>query len=118
VFEYVKALVKIRKEHPAFRMRTGDQIQSNILFEEHMPDGVVGYVIDGAAMRDEWRRIKVYYNGSHIPQKLFFEVKNWKLAVRNNRMADGENINGIITLQPFSCSILYLEIPRQNPNSL
>lgn len=116
VFDYIKALVKIRKEHPAFRMRTADQIQSYIRFEEHMPEGVVGYVIDGAAMRDEWRRIRVYYNGGHTIQKLFLEVKNWKLAVRNNRIAAGEIIRDHILLQPFSCNILYLEIPRQNQN--
>ena len=116
VFEYIKALVKIRKEHPAFRMRTADQIQANIRFEEHLPEGVVGYVIDGAAMRDDWRRIRVYYNGGHIIQKLFMEVKNWKLAVRNNRLATGEIIRDHIILQPFSCNILYLEIPRQNHN--
>ena len=116
VFDYVKALVRIRKEHPAFRMRTADQIQANIRFEEHLPEGVVGYVIDGAAMRDDWRRIRVYYNGGHTIQKLFMEVKNWKMAVRNNRIATGEIIRDHIILQPFSCNILYLEIPRQNSN--
>jgi pullulanase len=116
VFEYIKALVRIRKEHPAFRMRTAEQIQANIRFEEHLPDGVVGYLIDGAAMRDEWRRIRVYYNGGHTIQKLFLEVKNWKLAVRNNRIAAGEVIRDYILLQPFSCNILYLEIPRQSSN--
>jgi len=81
-----------------------------------LPEGVVGYVIDGAAMRDDWRRIRVYYNGGHTLQKLFLEVKNWKLAVRNNRIASGEIIRDYIMLQPFSCNILYLEIPRQNEN--
>jgi len=73
-------------------------------------------IIDGAAMLAEWRRISFYYNGGHTIQQLFMEVTNWKQAIRNIRMSAGEIISDYIILQPFSCNILYLEIPRQNPN--
>ena len=32
VFDYVKALIKMRKEHPAFRMRTGKEVADHIVF--------------------------------------------------------------------------------------
>lgn len=118
IFDYVKFLVAMRKQHPSFRMRTADQIQKNILFEESVPDGVVAFTIDGAAMRDEWRKIRVYYNGGSTSQRLFLEVKNWKAAIKNNRVAQNESVRGSLTLSPHSCTILYLEIPQLNPNSL
>ena len=59
---------------------------------------------------------RVEDNGGLTIQKLFMEVKNWKLAVRNNRIAAGEIIRDYIILQLFSCNILYLDLPRQNPN--
>ncbi|MEO8406590.1 MAG: type I pullulanase, partial [Chitinophagaceae bacterium] len=111
VFDYVKALISIRKEHPSFRMRTAEQIQQNIRFEQSLPAGVVGYTIDGAAMKDRWRRIRIYYNGSDKEQSIILDSKNWLAAIMNNKIARGENIVSVVRVKAHSCTILYLQIP-------
>jgi pullulanase len=110
VFDYVKAFISIRKEHPAFRMKTAEQIQHNIWFETDMPGGVVGFTLDGVSMRDDWRRIRVYYNGSSSRFTLTLDAKNWRTAVINNTIANGESARNQVTLEPYSCTILYLVI--------
>jgi pullulanase len=112
VFEYVKTLIKIRKTHPAFRMRTADQIRTHLRFEEAMPSGLVSYTIDGAALKDTWRKIKVYYNGSNTEKQFILDSKRWSAAILNNTITNGQNIQGIITLKPYTCTILYLQIPE------
>lgn len=111
VFEYVKALIAMRKEHPAFRMRTAEQLHNNIRFADNMPDGVVAYTLDGAAMKDNWRKIRVYYNGSNRVQELPIDSKGWLGGILNNTFAQGDPVNGSITLQPHSCTVLYMKIP-------
>lgn len=113
VFEYVKGLIRIRKEHPALRMKSADQVQNNIWFEQDVPPGIVAFTLDGVAMRDEWRRIRIYYNGSSSRQKLPLDTKNWRVAVSDNKIAQGVSIRHTVSLAPHSCTILYLAISWQ-----
>jgi pullulanase len=109
VFDYVKELIKIRKEHPAFRMRTTKEIGDNLAFLEKLPDGVVGYTINGLAVNDSWKKIKVYFNGSGEKQEIKSENQNWKVAILNNQMTKNSNLPGILTLNPYSCILLYTD---------
>lgn len=111
VVEYVKALIAIRKEHPAFKMRTTEQLQAHLEFEENLPQNVVAYFIDGAALNDDWRKIKVYYNGSAEEVTAVLETKNWSSAIFNNRVVERDGFSNFIILQPYSCTILCKKIP-------
>lgn len=70
VMDHVKKLVQLRKAHPAFRMTSAKHIASHIKFLD-MPEGMVGYSINGAAVNDRWKKIVVVFNGSgktaHVP---------------------------------------------------
>ena len=59
VFEYVQALIKMRKAHPAFRMTSAADISRNIFFQEKLPPQVVAYTINGAGVKDKWKKIFV-----------------------------------------------------------
>jgi pullulanase len=111
VYEYVKGLVKMRKDHPAFRMQTQAQIAGHIRFDEQTPKGVVAYEINGAAVDDTWKKIRVMYNGSAEPQQMNVGDASWKVFVSNNTMqASKLNTNIIqnnIILKPYSATILY-----------
>lgn len=109
--EYVKALIAIRKEHPAFKMRTAEQLQAHLEFEENLPDNVVAFSIDGAALNDDWRKIKVYYNGSPEEVTAVLETRNWSSAILNNRVVERDSFSNFIILQPYSCTILCKKIP-------
>jgi len=64
VFEYYKNLIRLRKNHPAFRMTGAFQIQKNIHFCTEYKPGMVGYCIDGAVTDDPWKTITLIFNGN------------------------------------------------------
>ena len=107
VFEYVKALIKMRKEHPAFRMATAIEIAGLIRFTKKTPAGVIVYEINGKGVNDKWQKILVMFNGTDKSKSISLYSENWQTAILNNEIAMGENPLASIDLKPFSCSIFY-----------
>ncbi|MEY3059936.1 MAG: type pullulanase [Bacteroidota bacterium] len=111
VYGYVKGLIKMRKEHPAFRMHTQSQIAGLIRFDEQTPKGVVAYEINGAAVGDSWKKIRVIYNGSAEVKQLNPGDGSWKVFVSSNTMqtakSNAGSIQNTVVLQPYSATILY-----------
>ncbi len=60
VYDYVRALIHLRKTHPAFRLRTGEQVKELLHFHD-TPGGIVAYTINGEAAGDSWKQILVIY---------------------------------------------------------
>ena len=65
VFDYVKALIQLRKEHPSFRMTRVEQIKKFIHFDMSAAPGTIAFTIDGFAVKDKWKKIFVVYNGNN-----------------------------------------------------
>lgn len=108
VFEYVKSLIKMRKEHPAFRMMSAKQIASNIKFLEGMPAGVIAYIINGAAVGDKWKKIFVAFNGTGKDVSLPAQSGNYKCFIAGNMISETiGGYEGYWRLAPFSCNIMY-----------
>ena len=108
VFNYVKSLIRLRKGHPAFKMTTGADIRKNILFFDDLPSHVIGYEINGAAVKDSWHKIQVWFNGGAVVKIIYLQDKGWKSAIENNYFSWGK-VDKEILLQPYSCTILYSE---------
>ena len=107
VFTYVQQLIKMRKAHPAFRMQTTAQLQSSIHFFDAAPKGVVGYQINGAAVKDSWRQIQVWFNGSAVEKTILLAKETgFKTAIVNNLFVAPAAID-VLALKPYSCTILY-----------
>jgi len=107
VYEYVKSLIKLRKEHPLFRLTTQKDIAADIIFRKNLPDGVIGYTLKGKHSGDKWNTIQVFFNGSSTEQKVVI-TKKWKAAVLNNVYTETKNeFLSTINLKPYSCTILY-----------
>ncbi|MFM2138334.1 MAG: hypothetical protein RJA57_641 [Bacteroidota bacterium] len=109
VYEYVRGLIRIRRSHPAFRMEKAAQIARYIHFTDPLPDGLIAYTINGAAVGDPWRKIWVCFNGNEQGQNVAAPNGTWRSAVRDNRVSTGsrEPITRQVLLAPFSCSIFY-----------
>jgi len=110
VFNYVKALIKMRKEHPAFRMNSAKSIRDNVKFYQNLPPGVVGYEINGSALNDSWKKVLVLFNGTNTEKEITLRETKWKQVIKNNFFPPkliGE-VNSIL-MNPFSCSIYYQE---------
>jgi pullulanase len=108
VFEYVKALIKMRKDHPAFRMTTAKQIADNIKFMEEMPPGLIVYTINGEKVGDKWKKIFVAFNGSGKEISIAAQPGNYKVFVSGNMLSETiGGREGYWRIDPYSCSILY-----------
>ena len=107
VVQYVKDLIRLRRQHPAFRMYTGAQIANYLHFDEHTPSGVVAYTLNGAAMADSWKKIWVGFNGSGASRQLKLPTGSWHTGLGTDGSHDTHN--GSIRLEGYNAIILYLQ---------
>lgn len=62
--EYMKGLIKLRKEHPAFRMAEAEMVREHLSFLEMPEMYMVGYRIEGAALGDSFEEVLVLMNAN------------------------------------------------------
>jgi pullulanase len=107
VMYYVRTLIRIRRQHPAFRMYTASQIAENLRFDPSTPSGTIAYTLDGAAMQDKWKKIWVAFNGTAAKQQLALAPGSWRtgLASDGSQGVRKKTIN----VPPYSAFILYLD---------
>ena len=104
---YVQSLVKMRKEHPAFRMPTAEQVKQNLKFDNTAVPGTIVYSINGVAVNDKWKKIWVAFNGSDSDKEVNLPAGNWKTAVDTE--AGEPQHAGHVHLKKFSAIVLYEE---------
>jgi pullulanase len=103
MYEYVRSMIRLRKEHPSFRMTTAEQIVENLRFLENTPAGMVAYTINGKAVKDTWKRILVVYNGNPGRSQLSIPTGKWKMFDPHS----GVLLDSKASLPPYSCTIFY-----------
>ncbi len=72
VYKYYRGLIKLRKKHSAFRMRTAGQIKKHLQFISS-PGNTVGFKLENHANNDPVKTIIVLYNP-------YFEWKHFELG--------------------------------------
>ena len=75
----------MRREHPAFRMASTEQVVENLKFIDS-PEGTVMFTLNGAAVGDEWQEILVVYNGNRTGVDMVFPEGEWNLVCEDGRM--------------------------------
>lgn len=95
VYNWYKSLIQLRKNHPAFRMTSAEQIRQNLTFLDVPEKNLIAYTINGSAVGDSWKTIAVLLNGTATAKEFTIPTGNWKVAV------DGEQIEekGLKTLE-------------------
>jgi len=106
IVDYVRSLIKLRKDHPAFRMSTAGDILNNIKFMDSRQDGIVSYTINGAAVKDTWKKIVVIFNGTNARKTISLPNGVWKVAIWNNVPDDSATASPLF-VEPYSCTVLY-----------
>ena len=99
--EFVKGLIKIRKEHPAFRMSSQQDISKNLKFTE-VNKNYICYTINAEAVGDSWKKIAVVLNGNGYGQKVKLPNGIWKVIVKDGLV----DVNG---LEAFSKGRINIE---------
>lgn len=63
-YKYYKELIALRKAHPAFRMTSAEEVARNLRFDKTEEPNLISYSLLNNANGDEWKEIKVIFNGS------------------------------------------------------
>ncbi len=84
VYNYYKALIALRKHHPAFRMPTTKMIQDHLQFIDMTDPLVIAYQIKGNANNDAWKDILVLINGDATEKTITLPTGKWQLASDGN----------------------------------
>ncbi len=108
VVNYVKSLIAMRRQHPAFRMTRAEDIAQNIHFRNNAPEGTVIYELNGAAVGDSWSKITVVFNGTGDSREIMLEGQ-WQVFSSDNQVRKpGTAVQGgKLVVQPYSCTIVY-----------
>jgi pullulanase len=110
-FQYYKNLIALRKTHPAFRMTSEKMIQQHLEFLSLNSPLLVGYTLKNNTNGDQWKNIRVYFNGDENDIKQTIEG-TWKIAC-NGQIINQNGIetiqNQFITIPGRSTVILYQE---------
>ena len=84
-YKYIKGLIELRREHPAFRLKTAAEIKKYLSFLA-APDGVVSFKLSPHAGGDSWQEIIVIYNSrTDLTAVELEEKKTWQLVVDENK---------------------------------
>ena len=106
------ALIKMRKEHQAFRMTTAADIFANVTLDGQSTEEVVVFDINGAAVNDSWSKIKVVLNSSKSDAAIT-GVDNMVKVVSGYNVDDGRvDQNSTAIPQALSIWAEIAETPR------
>ena len=109
LFNYYTELIKLRKAHPAFRMTTADDIARHIVFDKVDSPLLISYTIRDHANGDEWKDIKLVFNGSGEIRTVKIPKGQWIVIARDGQInASGIDSvkGGKIEVAPHSALIL------------
>ncbi len=94
VFNYYKNLIAMRKNHQAFRLGSASLVRENLEFLD-VPEKIMAYRVNGAAVNDSWRNIIVILNASRADTEVNIPEGNYTIVC-----CDGViNENGLGNLQ-------------------
>ena len=99
----------LRENHPAFKMTSEKMIQEHLEFLDLASPLLVGYTLKNNANGDQWKNIRVYFNGDAKDVKQTIDG-TWKM-VCNGEIINQNGIetykNQSITIPSRSAVILY-----------
>lgn len=89
LFAYYKNLIQLRKNHPAFRLATGDKVRQHLEFlpavnsKDVKQDCLVGFLLKDLQGIDAWKTIVVIYNFNKEAKEMAIPGGNYTIACCN-----------------------------------
>lgn len=89
LFTYYKNLILLRKNHPAFRLATGDKVRQHLEFlpavdsKEEKQDCLVGFLLKDLQGIDAWKTIIVIYNFNKEAKEMAIPEGTYTIACCN-----------------------------------
>lgn len=85
-YAYYRELINLRKQHPAFRMTTTDDIAKHLVFDTVDQDNVISYSLKDNANGDPWKEIKLIFNGNDHPVTVKVPKGNWTIVANDGQI--------------------------------
>ena len=109
-FAYYKSLIQLRKNHPAFRLSTGDKVRQHLEFLPSLQTCLVGFQLKNLEGIDAWKNIIVIYNFNKEAKKMQIPEGSYTVACCNGVI--NEDGLGFVSgkeaeIAPQSALILY-----------
>ncbi len=111
-FAYYQQLIRLRKEHPAFRLASADEIARHLKFDKTSQPNVISYALTDHAGGDTWRDIRVVFNGNTEAVTVKIPKGKWTVIADDGRInvdGLGTSSGGTLTVAPTSALILARE---------
>ncbi|MGH2442227.1 MAG: hypothetical protein ACRDFX_03565 [Chloroflexota bacterium] len=106
VFAYDAGLLRLRRDHPAFRLFTRRQIVRHLRFLPS-PDGSIAYELVNHANHDPWKTIAVLVNPDPHPVTVHLRAGAWQIEVAAGIAAPaGASRSRSVQVAPMSIEIL------------
>ncbi|MCZ4409821.1 type I pullulanase [Cryomorphaceae bacterium 1068] len=83
--EQHQALIKLRKEHPSFRLGSAHEVRGRVVFLDS-PAGVLAYRIE-SPKEDEWKRVVVVINATNALVDWNVPAGDWDLVYPENNVS-------------------------------
>ena len=110
VFDFVKSLIALRKEHPAFRMGDANLVRKHMEFLPVTGNNLIAFILKGHANGDSWKNIIVAFNSRSKSAKVIIPAGNYTIICRRGKI----NLNGMgkvkgssILVPPRSAMIIH-----------
>ena len=85
-FDYVRGLIQLRKEHPAFRLGNADEVRKHLAFLPVGEKNVIAYKISGHAGGDSAEELIVVLNSNKKTVELELDNKEYTILAMENRI--------------------------------
>lgn len=85
-FDYFRALIRLRKNHPAFRLTSAELIRKHLQFIDASGSNVVAYQLTGNAGGDSWKNIVVLFNGNNTTRTFTLPSGEWKVVLDEQQL--------------------------------
>ena len=109
VTEYYKRLIRLRKNHPAFRIPSAEKIRQNLKFCTEYKPGVVSYCIQGKAVGDTWEQFVLIFNGNSEYITFSLPVGTFRVIANGNEINEdgiGDTISREVKVDGISMMVL------------
>lgn len=109
VFDYYSGLIRLRREHAVFRLRTRGEIEQNIRLLEQ-GNGILAYELLATPSGDSWKRVIVAYNAAKQTRTLSIPSAEWHVVVEQGRAGTDTIrtvVGGELSIPAISMTVMY-----------
>ena len=86
VFDYVRELITLRKNPPAFRMGDADKVRQYMEFLPVEGSNLVAFILKDNANGDSWKNIIVAFNSRKEPAKLSIPAGRYTIVCKDGKI--------------------------------